>query len=94
MAFWGKRVSPPLYVSLQTRSAEAIGALSFAFQTPWRTPAPLTGTGVYCGSFQQEAGHQIVQLQNGAALGYGGLFTGTYAQQPLVDTDYLTGGAT
>lgn len=91
--FWRKRVSPPLHVSIQTRDGNPVGALSFAYDTSFFTPSPITGTGVNTGSYVQEAGTQIPVYQQGTVLGYGGLFTGTFAMQPLAHEDYVLGAS-
>ena len=86
-----KRQRAPLFISIQTRPAEAVGAHSFAFSTPYFTPVPLLGSGVAAGSYGAESGRQLVQMQNGTEQGYGGLFSGVYAAQNLVKKDYVTG---
>lgn len=92
--FIRKRVRPPLFISKQTRDANPVGALSFAFDTPYFTPSPVTGSGINAGSYRQEGGHVIGQAQNGVQLSYGGLYTGTYALQPLRAENYVTESAT
>lgn len=86
-----KRLSPPLYVSVQTRDANPVGVLGFAFDTPYFTPVPITGTGINTGGYVQESGVQMPVYQQGTMMGYGGLFAGTYALAPLTNEDYVLG---
>lgn len=88
--FARKRLRAPLFVSLQTRPADAVGTRGFAFWTPYRTPSPLLGAGIVAGDYRQEAGRQIVQQQVGVNLSYGGLYSGTAAMQNLVDGGYVS----
>lgn len=87
--FWRKRIRPPISVSLQTPNAVPVGALSYAYWTPYRTPAPLLGTGVPVGSYIQEQGRTYYQPPVTYLYGLGGVFTGVFAQQPLSDPDYV-----
>ena len=83
------RLRPPLFFSAQTRPAEAVGTMGFAFYTPYFTPSPLLGTGVFTGSYNGEEGRQLTVQQVGQQLSYGGLFSGTLAYQPLSAESYL-----
>lgn len=89
--FRRKRVSPPLHVSIQTRDANPVGVLGFAYDTAYFTPAPITGTGVNAGSYVQEAGMQVPVYQTSTLQQYGGLFSGVFAAQPLQSEDYVLG---
>lgn len=84
-----RRLRQPLFVSLQTRPAEAVGTTGFAFYTPYFTPAPLLGAGVVYQATLKEGGPLMQQAQNGVTLSYGGLFAGTFAHQNLVKKSYI-----